>query len=99
MMCVFCNEHKIGFVSPFLTQGTGEGNVIEAEALLEPYFKKFPNVSLAFSHNFMLGNWKASLMLLHTCIQYFFNFLLKLHIVHIGYIEHIDCFAIEYHRH
>uniref|UniRef100_A0A668A0L8 Tetratricopeptide repeat protein 39B n=1 Tax=Myripristis murdjan TaxID=586833 RepID=A0A668A0L8_9TELE len=30
----------------FVTSSTGEGNVTEAEALLEPYFKKFPNGAL-----------------------------------------------------
>lgn len=28
-----------------LPSGTGEGNLTECEALLEPYVEKFPNVS------------------------------------------------------
>lgn len=37
---------KLILVSFFL--GTGEGNLAEAETLLEPYVEKFPNVSYPF---------------------------------------------------
>lgn len=38
---MFINYHKV-----FLFQGTGEGDLTEAETLLQPYTEKFPNVSI-----------------------------------------------------
>lgn len=39
---MFINYHKFYF----LFQGTGEGDLTEAETLLQPYTEKFPNVSI-----------------------------------------------------
>lgn len=39
-----------------LSSGTGETNLAEAEALLEPYVAKFPNVSNRFIETHILSN-------------------------------------------
>lgn len=36
------------FFSFYISKGTGDGNLTEAEALLKPYTKRFPNVGIYF---------------------------------------------------
>lgn len=79
-----------------LPSGTGDGNLTEAETLLQPYTEKFPNVSnvfvLFFSSDMILMKYVT-----HFCsFQRYFE-LNYLYVVHIGSSDALlhceDCFA------
>ncbi|MGH0152509.1 UNVERIFIED_CONTAM: hypothetical protein FKN15_022322 [Acipenser sinensis] len=53
-------------------QGSGEGNLVEAEALLEPYLKKFPNGSIILFYTARIavlkGNFEKAEVKFQDCI-------------------------------
>lgn len=56
-----------------LILGTGEGNLVEAEALLEPYLEKYPNGSIILFYSARIavlrGNFEKAQSKLQECIE------------------------------
>lgn len=71
IMCVLTLLFYHTYVSLIL--GTGEGNLVEAEALLEPYIERFPRGSIILFYSariaLLRGNFEKALLTFQECIS------------------------------